>query len=269
MAAALATSKTHCRSTLPEINLFDVPELMPGAHSSATPAERLDFEQRCIQLYADDVEEQYAQAVPPATAHMATAATVDELEVMFPKLDAGLVRALAADAGNLQQAMETLLALSEATAEPQGPAPALKDIGLQDTDAFPSLVDADGWEVVSQRLFDRDLEEDLGSAWRDRAKAIASKPAPPAAPGKASVHAKKRAAKQDNGSNLEALQPETEYELRQRLGQQRIQNRMRFPGPKRGAAQTATDVDCRFSEASSFDAIAEFDEAADIDEIVQ
>merc|ERR1719440_1941364 len=129
-------------------------------------------------------------AVPTTVAH--TAATVDELEIMFPKLDPALVRALAADAGTVQQAMETLLALSEATAEPQGPAQPPKDIGLQDADAFPHLVDADGWEVVSQRLFDHSLEEDLGSVWRDRARAIASTPAPPSAPTKASMNAKKR-----------------------------------------------------------------------------
>merc|ERR1712046_28697 len=140
---------------------------------------------------------------------------------------------------------------------------------MGDTDAFPSLVDADGWEVASQRLFDRSLEEDLGSAWCDRAKAVATLPSPPPATGKGNGNIKKRTARQDVGNNLEASQPETEYELRQRLGQQRIRNRLRFPGAKRGAEQPATDVHSRFSEASSLDVAVEFDEAVDIDEIAQ
>lgn len=268
MAAALATGRAHGRSTLPNINLFDIPELMPGARSSATPAERTDFEQRCIQLYADDMEEQYAQAAPVVTDRTAVATTMAELEVMFPDLDPALVRALAADAGTPQQAMETLLALSAATAEPTRPALPPKDLGLQDADAFPSLVDADGWEVASQRLLDRSFEEDLGSAWRDRAKAIASKPAPSSAPGKQSGNVKKRAAKQTESGSPEAAQPETEYEFRQRLGQQRIRNRTRFPCARRSAVQ-AIDVDSRLSEASSFDIAVELDEAVDIDQNAQ
>merc|ERR1719213_553298 len=96
---------------------------------------------------------------------------------MFPALDSALVHALAADAGTPQQAMETLLALAEAVAEPAKVLQPEAELSLQDMDAFPSLMDADGWQVSSQHMFDR-TSDDLGSAWRDRAKAVASQPAP-------------------------------------------------------------------------------------------
>merc|ERR1712046_169346 len=48
--------------------------------------------------------------------------------------------------------METLLALNAAAAEPSRPTSPAKDLGLQDADAFPCLVDADGWQITSQQL---------------------------------------------------------------------------------------------------------------------
>jgi len=239
MAAMLITGKTRCRSHLPEANLFDIPELMPGAQSSATASERMDFEQRCMQLYTGDVEEK-GVAVAAVPARQATA---EQLESMFPNLDPVLVRALAADATTPQQAMETLLALSAATAEPASVPLPPRDVGLEDIDAFPSLVDADGWQVCSQQLFDRNPEADLGSAWRDRAKAIASTPAPcpVAKPANPLAIRQKRASKQDDGASPETVHVETEYELRHRLGKQRISNRVRFPGKKANALSTNPD----------------------------
>lgn len=247
----LAAGRIQCRSRLPEVNLFDIPELMPGAHSSATPAERMDFEQRCLQLHEVGMEPRHAGV----TAATAADVTVDELEAMFPTLDPPLVRMLADDAGTPQQALETLLKLVAASAEPALPSPPPRDLGLEDTDAFPSLVDADGWQVVSQQLFDRNLEEDLGSAWRDRAKEIANKPAPHQL-ARTVVTAKKRASKQDKVSDFEMVQPETEYEMRHRRGKQRMQNRARFQPPRKAAAMPG-DADSQLSEASGEEAEAQ------------
>lgn len=250
MAETSITGRTCTRYQRPHVNLFDIPELMPGARSSATPAARMEFEQRCIQLYVDEAEEQRACAAPVTATHV----TVQELEAIFPALDPALVRVLAADAGTPQQAMETLLMLAAAAAEPVRPHLPETELGLQDMDAFPSLMDADGWQVPSQHLFDRSTEEDLGSAWSDRAKAIASKPAPLPATSMKVVGGgvKKRASKQELSGSPDAPQSETEYEFRQRLGRQRIQNRTRFPGSRRGSA-LATAAECRLSEASQED----------------
>lgn len=201
----------------------------------------MEFEQRCKDLYAEDMEEGNGTGVAAVTA---VDVTVEQLESMFPSLDAELVRALAADASTPQQAMETLLVLSASTAEPAAAPLPPRDIGIEDTDAFPSLVDADGWQVSSEQLFNRNPEADLGSVWRDRAKAIAGKPAPRQdAKATATVATQRKlACKQDDAGSLQT-NPETEYELRHRRGEQRVNNRARFRRRRGNAVLTVGEED--------------------------
>merc|ERR1740138_2047403 len=120
---------------------------------------------------------------------------------MFPSLDPDLVRVLASEGPSPQHAMETLLA---------------------HVAAFPSLTDSEGWQVMSQTQFEKDPDEELGSAWRDRAKAVASKPGPSSANTSAVVGStsKRRSSKdKEEGYTAEVL-PETDYDFRQRRGQQ-------------------------------------------------
>merc|ERR1719420_350534 len=98
---------------------------------------------------------------------------------MFPALDPGLVQAICAEAPSEIEAINTLLALSRDIAEPMPPRPPLppREVGVGDVALFPSLVDADGWEVFPAAMM-KDENEDLGNAWCDRAKAAAVVPAP-------------------------------------------------------------------------------------------
>jgi len=237
--AAVMTGKNRGRSQLPQVNLFDIPELMRGARPSATSAARTDFEQRCHLLHAAD-----AQSLPENRGDVPAGApgsiTTDDLEAMFPTMDSTLVRALALDAGAPQRALETLLALAASAAEPTKEPLPPRDLGVENTSSFPSLVDADGWEVPSKQLFDRDLEKDLGSAWCDRAKAAASKPSPQPVTRVSAVQ-KKRISKQREVSSLEATL-ESDYEFRHRLGEQRIQNRTRFRVAKSVEAPNSEDA---------------------------
>jgi len=243
MTAAPVTTKVWCRPSLRGVNLSDIPELMPGAMSSANPAKRMEFENRCIQLHQEEMKAQGMNSQSASFAGMSATSgatiNVDALEAMFPNLDSALVRVLASDAASPQVAMEMLLALTAAIAEPFAAAPLPKDIGLEDIDAFPSLVDADGWQVAGQQQLGRSSEEDLGSAWCDRAKAIASTPAQRPAVRMAATAATstKRANKQDETIGPEMPQPESEYEYRQRLGKQRVQNRAQFS--RRAKAMTS------------------------------
>lgn len=234
MTAASVTTKVCCRSSLRRVNLSDIPELMPGAMSSANPAQRVEFESRCIRLHQEEMKAQRMNLQSTSFAGLSATsgaiANVDALEAMFPNLDSALVRVLASDAASPQVAMETLLALVAAIAEPLAAAPLPKDIGLEDIDAFPSLVDADGWQVAGQQQLGPSPDEDLGSAWCDRAKAIASTPAQRPAVRLAATVAtsKKLVSKQNESIGFEMPQPETDYEYRQRLGKQRVQNRAQF-----------------------------------------
>lgn len=233
------TGKNRGRSQLPEVNLFDIPELMRGARPSATSAARTDFEQRCHLLHAADAQS-LSENRGDVPAEAPVSITTDDLEAMFPTIDPALVMALAADAGGPQRAIETLLALTTAAAEPTEEPLAPRDLGVANTNCFPSLVDADGWEVPSKQLFDRDIEKDLGSAWCDRAKAAASKPSPQPVTRVSTVQ-KKRINKQREVSSLEATL-ESDYEFRHRLGKQRIQNRTRFRAAKSVEAFNSEDA---------------------------
>jgi hypothetical protein len=183
----------------PEVNLSDIPELMPGAQPSANPARRGQFEQCCIRLHADEVEEHTNELWHSRTA-AGVGVTYKELEEMFPSLDTALIHTLLAEAPSPKHAIETLLALSASAAEPvtdAGEAPAAPprnlprwDLGVEDHNKFPSLVDADGWQIPS-RLPQAD-EENLGDAWRDRARAAADKPAPKRTPQPAVVPQRRR-----------------------------------------------------------------------------
>eukprot|EP00439_Symbiodinium_sp_Y106_P023299 s5158_g2.t2 len=165
---------------------------MPGAQPSANPAQREDFENRCRQLHRDEEQERLdrlQQAYEQRAAAAPDLASTSELEAMFPTLDAEL------------DAVDTLLALTLAAEPLEAPLPTLPplEVGMDDHDKFPALTDAEGWQVANQKLFDRDPEEDLGSAWRDRAKAAQDMPAPkaavaPAKPRSGAAKAKKEAA---------------------------------------------------------------------------
>jgi len=225
MSAATVKGNTRCRSQLPYVNLFDIPEIMPGAQPTASSAQRMEFESRCVKLFQEERHDDKAAASPIPT-------TAADLQAMFPNMDAALVQTLAAEAPSHQAAMETLLALSAAMADPVKPEQPPKDIGLEDADAFPLLVGADGWEVASRQQLERKLDEDTGSPWCDRAKAAASKPAPPiVATAAAAVAMRRKSSNRACAAGFcETSGPETEtdYEYRHRLGKDRTQNRAKF-----------------------------------------
>mmetsp|Transcript_104747 Transcript_104747/g.182083 ORF Transcript_104747/g.182083 Transcript_104747/m.182083 type:complete len:276 (-) Transcript_104747:96-923(-) len=248
---ATAVHPSKGRPKAPHVNLFDMPELMPGAQPSANPAQREEFEQRCRKLHDDAVAEEQTRAEVKREA-AGSRATTSDLEAMFPALDAALVRTLAAEAPTPQHAIETLLALAAATAEPvaggeRAASPPPRDLGVEDMDKFPSLCDGDGWQVVSKQQLERDPDEELGNAWRDRAKAAASKPAPkvkPAAPDAGYGTTRRKASRQkDDEHAREQPQLETDYEFRQRIGQKRASNRAQYGrGRGRGGRGAGTQA---------------------------
>jgi hypothetical protein len=248
MAAASTSVQNKARG--PHVNLFDMPELMPGAQPGANPAQREEFEARCKALHYEAVgEEKYEAAVNQASS--GAGATVSDLELMFPNLDADLIRALRAEAPSAQHAIETLLALSAATGEPgeadqQRPSPPPLPVGVEDHDKFPTLCDAKGWQVLGSAKAIDAADEEPGSIWRDRAKAAADKPAPkPQPPAAASAWGKKRETGAKKVDEVEGVQPETDYEFRQRMGQKRAQNKLQYgrcrgKGAGKGAAVGGT-----------------------------
>mmetsp|Transcript_154782 Transcript_154782/g.268214 ORF Transcript_154782/g.268214 Transcript_154782/m.268214 type:complete len:268 (+) Transcript_154782:121-924(+) len=247
MAAVAHMSKGRVKG--PEVNLFDVPELMRGAQPSANPAQREEFEQHCQKLYRDLVAEEQTRLEIGREASI-TRDTESDLEAMFPMLDAALVRMLAAEAPTPQRAIETLLALAAATAEPvvSVPSPPARNLGVEDMASFPSLCDSDGWQVVSKQQLERDPNEELGSAWRDRTKAAAGIPAPRAAqraPHVAHAGSRRRAPRnKDEEHNGDQPQFETDYEFRHRIGEKRAWNRTQFGRGKGSGREAGGQADC-------------------------
>lgn len=258
---AEATSQKAARATrAPHVNLFDMPELMPGAQPSANPAQREEFQQRSIQLHRE-TELERSTAQQETRAASGSQITVQELQAMFPALDAGLVQTLYADAPTPQHAIETLLALSAATAEPVGAEAQVPDlppliVGVEDHEKFPALTDGDGWQVCSDRLFERDPEEELGSAWRDRAKAAKNMPAAKVTPDPA-VPRRRPGAKKEGYVDEEGDRDlETDYEYRHRLGQRREKARAKYgrgKGVGKGQAAGAKNEILEGSEEEASD----------------
>jgi len=234
------------------LNLNDIPELLPGAQPSANQAQRERFQGRCRKLHQEEESDRQAQAAEcEAAAGAGRAAHYSELEAMFPNLDAALIRAIRSDAPSAQGAIETLLMLSAAAAcdgeggSEDGPVqvPDLPPIvvGVEDHEKFPSLMDTDGWQVANTKQFEqagaKPEDEELGSVWRDRAKAAADIQAPqkasssaPTAWGAAAAARRKEreAQKQREEGEQDAILPLTDYEFRHQVGQRRAKNRAQF-----------------------------------------
>jgi len=245
MAATTVASRPKAHNSHPLVNCSDLPELLPGAQSNANPAHREEFEQRCRQLYKDELEHQHQVHQGSAIAHIeaVVGVTSSDMVAMFPNIDPTLVRTLVEEARTPLDAIETLLELSGVVGQRAATPPPL-DLGVEDMQTFPSLLDADGWQVVSQHQIERDPDENLGSAWRDRAKAAIPLPAPVAVPSSAwgtAAAAKRRERKEKESDIIEntATQPETDYDLRHRKGQQHARNRAQFSRGSRMASIVA------------------------------
>jgi len=154
----------------PELNFSDVPEMMHGAQPGAAPSKWL-LARRCRDL-------QVETPVLHIVEHLATVGTVHAS--MFPSLDADLVNSLVREASTLEQAIEILLALTTAdqpesqfpTTESQPPTTLPVELGVASMLEFPSLCDADGWQVPSGRGFGLGDVSDK-TVWCDQAKTVA------------------------------------------------------------------------------------------------
>mmetsp|Transcript_652 Transcript_652/g.790 ORF Transcript_652/g.790 Transcript_652/m.790 type:complete len:164 (-) Transcript_652:16-507(-) len=162
----MATAPTpKARQHAPRLNLFDIPEMLPGARPRANPAQREEFEERCRLLHcqseaerAEERREHLQEEAAIAASSTSAAPALADIEAMFPLLDAALVRAIYTEAAEPQDAVDTLLALSAAAADvsegaerPASPPPL--ELGVEDHEKFPSLVDSSGWQVASERQF--------------------------------------------------------------------------------------------------------------------
>lgn len=232
-----------------------MPEMLPGAQPSANPTQREHFEERCKRLHKQE-EAEWQEEVEHAREVSGTSAALrdNELEAMFPNLDAELVRAIRADAPNAQGAIEVLLALSASAAEVDsgGAATSMpelppREVGVEDHEQFPSLVDAGGWQVPSGRAFDLagktpEELEDLGSAWRDQAQAVADVPGPaPQRPQGVTAWGAPVRQRRPKDGEVDAVvaasagpperpQPPTDYDMRQRVGQRRARQKALYSG---------------------------------------
>lgn len=188
-----------------------------------------------MQLYEEGIEEQRKASIAMTTNSVAKLGAHD-FEAMFPGLDPALVQMLSADAPSPQVALETLLALAGSMSEPSVPSLASEGLVLEDA-AFPSLVGADGWEVANLQQLNHP-DEVVGTAWCDRAKAIANKLAPQPAPrtvAKVGIPKKSNSRAAASSPKRSQAEFETDYEYRHRVGKDRIRNRAQF---RRGAKAT-------------------------------
>jgi len=198
--------------------LADIPELLPRSQRKATKAQQGKFEQHCRLLHREDQETSFDMAVSDFASVTST------LEEMFPHLDKMLIQSLQMEAGTEREAVEVLLALSAAiqpgTTSLQKP----RSLGIENHVSFPSLIDADGWQVLCKRS-----EEDLGTAWCGRAKAAVDKRVPKAVAKPAIMKQAGSGRRRRKVAEVEdtAQEPHffTDYEYRHEMGWRRAQTR--------------------------------------------
>lgn len=221
-----STVPKMCRR--PQMNTCDLPELMPGAQPSANPAQREHFEATCRKLYQQDLEDEATFRPRLNMAATGREFEVAQLEAMFPTLEPALIHTMVADSRSSDQAVELLLTLAASMSEAEDcHAIAVPDRDLKLTDGvhFPSLVDSEGWEVAGNKHLEQD-SQDLGSAWRDRAKSAVNLPTQTPKTRAAAAPAV-RQQRQEKHRELDADENLTEYEVRQLAGQRRAEHRAR------------------------------------------
>lgn len=223
------------------LNFSDVPEMLAGARPGANPARRREFERQSSMLYKEEEAQRTEEVVVVSRA--AAEAACRDLEEMFPILDPALIHAVLAEAPSAQHAVESLLALSASSTEPVGRGAGSSaspgaagtehlapkwELGVQDHDKFPSLVDAEGWQVLPSVCFQAE-DEEPGSAWRDCARAAAKRPAPKRSSQTAVIWGpKKKLSVEQKEEEHEQVQPLTDYECRHRAGEQRAKHRVQY-----------------------------------------
>jgi len=201
-------------------------------------------------------------------ASPAPAVEAADLEAMFPNLDAALVKALSAEAATPQQALETLLKLAASMQSPAGTVEPTKDVGLESAELFPALLDTDGWQIASTDMLQPASTDATPSiSWSDRAKAAAAKPAPiPARQCHTKTQKSQSAAmgRQACDAHTIVVEPETGYHCRQRMGKQRMENRLRFARKTRTTAQGSLQGSwgCSNDDATSCATLADGSDAA-------
>lgn len=209
------------------MNTWDLAELMPGAQSSANPAQREHFEATCRKLYQQELEDE--ATLRPRFEIAATGLTfeVAQLEAMFPTLEAALIHTMVADSPSLNHAVELLLTLTACMSEPVDCHAFVvpdRDLKLTDGVHFPSLMDTEGWEVAGNKHLEQDIQ-DLGSAWRDCAKNAMNLPAQIPKPRAVAAPAM-RQQRQEKHKGPDAEDDLTEYEARHLAGRRHAERRM-------------------------------------------
>lgn len=213
-------------SRRPQMNTWDLAELMPGAQPSANPAQREHFEATCRKLYQQELEDEATCRPRLEIAATALTSEVAQLEAMFPTLEPALIHTMVADSPSLNHAVELLLTLTASISEPvdcHAFAVPERDLKLTDGMHFPSLMDSEGWEVFGNKHLEQD-PQDLGSAWRDRAKNAMNLPAQTPKPRAVAAPAM-RQQRQEKHKEFHAEDDLTEYEARQLAGRRRAERR--------------------------------------------
>lgn len=242
----------------PQMNTWDLAELMPGAQPSANPAQREHFEATCRKLYQQELEDEATSASRLQVAATNLTFDVAQLEAMFPTLEPALIHTMVADSRSLDHAVELLLTLAASMSEPvdcHALAVPDRDLKLADGMHFPSLVDREGWEVFGNKHLEQD-SRDLGSAWRDRAKNAVNLPTQSPKP-RAMPAPAVRQQRQEKQKKLDTDEDFTDFEVRQLAGQRRAEHRARR-SKSRAAATLQEDEDDQVGQ----DGLLEVEQAA-------
>lgn len=203
----------------PELNLEDLPEVAVG--------DRACFESRSKHIHWH-WNEDGCETVPTEKRQP------KEIERMFPSLDPTLVQALMREASSPEVGLNTLLALVSSLSDPACPqvqtALPPRDLGVEDEISFPSLTDAEGWQIVSQAQLQNESGPNAGFDWAARAKVVSAEVRPTLPLRKAySASSQRLSTRQrfesEAAESLDFAEVPTDYELQQQTREQRLRAR--------------------------------------------
>lgn len=145
------------KSSGPKLNTWDIPEFLPGALPRATPVQRAFFEERSKKVFKnnlamDEIEAEASRERFEAELAEKLEEDILALRELFPTLQVEVIQEtyLAAD-GEMELTINQLLILAQGTgntprSQPRGPP------SVTDDKEFPTLMDKDGWQVLSPAI---------------------------------------------------------------------------------------------------------------------
>jgi len=218
------------------VNTSDIPEAAVVSQGAAKKTKQV------LSKWNLDLGEEDNDSFDAMTSDQPDQPERPTLEALFPSFDPILVQAMVAESATWEDALDVLLALTDDNVQSARTQRSIAKDPVHDSDGFPPLLDADGWEVVGEASLD---VEDDGRVWCDVARGDASTVQSKCGARKWETFARPSALlhKSQLGNDMlevgDEVEFETEHDCRQRRGAERRFNQFKYSRRPAGTKPTS------------------------------